>query len=125
MGPFARLRPNTILENECRVGNFVEIKNSLLGQGTKANHLAYIGDAVVGKFCNIGCGVIFCNYDGKNKHKTIVGNNVFIGSNANLIAPVEVQDGVLIGAGSTITDDVPQGELAIARARQVNKERKK
>ena len=99
----------------------MEIKNSVLGKGTKASHLTYIGDADVGSDCNFGCGVVFCNYDGKNKHKTVIGNNVFVGSNVNFIAPVSIGDNVLIGAGSTITDDVPTNALAIARSRQTNK----
>lgn len=121
VGPFARLRPKAIIGDGCKIGNFVEIKNSVLGKGTKASHLTYIGDADVGCDCNFGCGVVFCNYDGRTKHKTIIGNNVFVGSNVNFIAPVSIGDNVLIGAGSTITDDVPTNALAIARSRQTNK----
>lgn len=124
MGPFAYLRPNSKVGNNCRVGDFIEIKNSSLDDGTKASHFAYIGDAQVGKKVNISCGVVFANYDGVNKFKTIVEDNVFIGSNANLVAPVKIGEGSFIAAGSTITDDVPPNTLAIARERQVNKIRK-
>ncbi len=121
IGPFARLRPSTRLSNEVKVGNFVEIKNSHLAPKTKANHLSYIGDAKLGTNTNIGAGTIFCNYDGKNKHHTIVGNNVFIGSNASLIAPLEIGDGSIVAAGSTINRDVPTESLAISRPIQQNK----
>lgn len=121
VGPFARLRPKAVIGDRCKIGNFVEVKNSILGKGTKASHLTYIGDAEVGEECNFGCGVVFCNYDGKKKHKTIIGNNVFVGSNVNFVAPVTIGDNVLIGAGSTITDEVPTNALAIARSRQTNK----
>ncbi len=121
IGPFARLRPDTIIEDNCKIGNFVEIKKSRLGKGTKASHLAYIGDAKIGEGCNLGCGVVFCNYDGKQKHTTTIGNNVFIGSNVNFVAPLCIGDNVVIGAGSTITDDISNDTLAIARERQVNK----
>lgn len=124
MGPFAYLRPNSKVGNGCRVGDFIEIKNSSLDDGTKASHFAYIGDAQVGKKVNISCGVVFANYDGVNKFKTVVEDNVFIGSNANLVAPVTIGEGSFIAAGSTITDDVPPNTLAIARERQVNKVRK-
>ena len=122
IGPFARLRPNTYISQGCKLGNFVEVKNSIIGDYTKANHLTYIGDAEIGSNCNIGCGVIFCNYDGKKKNHTFVGDNVFIGSNVNIIAPVKIESNTTIAAGSTITDAVPQGALAIGRARQINKE---
>ena len=121
IGPFARLRPNAVIGDRCKVGNFVEVKNSILGKGTKASHLTYIGDAEIGENCNLGCGVVFCNYDGKQKHKTIIGNNVFVGSNVNLIAPISVGDNVVIGAGSTINEDIPSYALSIARSRQINK----
>ncbi|KIE05318.1 Bifunctional protein GlmU [Candidatus Jidaibacter acanthamoeba] len=120
IGPFARLRPNNVLSGDNKIGNFVELKNARLAEGAKASHLSYIGDAEVGKNCNIGAGTIFCNYDGKNKHFSKVGNDVFIGSNSAIISPVNIGDNALIGAGSTITQDVEPNDLAIARARQVN-----
>ncbi|HDY70335.1 MAG TPA: bifunctional UDP-N-acetylglucosamine diphosphorylase/glucosamine-1-phosphate N-acetyltransferase GlmU, partial [Nitrospirae bacterium] len=103
-----------------RIGNFVEIKNSSIGEGTKAQHLSYIGDAEVGRDVNIGAGTITCNYDGIRKHKTSVGNGVFVGSDSQLVAPVTVNDGAYIGAGSTITGDVPSGALAVSRCEQRN-----
>ncbi len=118
VGPFARLRPGTQLANGVRVGNFVEIKNAKLAAGAKANHLSYVGDATVGKDTNIGAGVITCNYDGANKHQTTIGDNVFVGSDSQLIAPVEIEDGATIGAGSTITNKVKREQLAVSRARQ-------
>jgi len=121
IGPFARLRPGTQLFNEVRVGNFVEVKNSTLASDTKANHLSYIGDAKVGTNTNIGAGTIFCNYDGKNKHPTVVGDNVFVGSNVSLIAPLKVGDASIVAAGSAINRDVPPESLAIARSIQQNK----
>ena len=121
IGPNANLRPNSIICENAKVGNFVEVKNTTLGKNSKASHLAYLGDGEVGKDCNIGCGVIFCNYDGARKHKTKIGNNVFVGSNVNLVAPIKLGDNSLVGAGSTITDDVKKNSLAIARARQVEK----
>ncbi|MDC3081014.1 bifunctional UDP-N-acetylglucosamine diphosphorylase/glucosamine-1-phosphate N-acetyltransferase GlmU [Paracoccaceae bacterium] len=121
IGPFARLRPGTNLSEEVKVGNFVEVKNASLALGTKANHLSYIGDAKVGRDTNIGAGTIFCNYDGKNKHYTVVGANVFIGSNVSLIAPLKISDGSIVAAGSAINRDVPPGSLAIARPIQKNK----
>lgn len=124
IGPFAYLRPGSEIGESCKIGDFVEIKNSKIGSHTKASHLAYIGDAEVGKNCNIGCGVVFCNYDGKQKHKTKVGNNVFIGSNCNLIAPVEILDSSFIAAGTTVTDNVPKNNFCIGRCRQINKERR-
>lgn len=124
-GPFARMRPGTVLEEGAHVGSFVEVKKSRLGKGAKANHLAYIGDASIGAGSNIGAGVITCNYDGRNKHSTIIGENAFIGSNVSLVAPVEVESGAFVGAGSVITKTVPEGQLAIGRARQVNLVRKK
>lgn len=122
IGPNAHLRPRSILGNNIKIGNFVEVKNSKLGDGVKAGHLAYIGDGIVGKNVNIGCGVIFANYDGENKNKTIIGDNAFIGSNSNLVAPVNIGDNAYVAAGSTITEDVSEGSLSIARARQVNKD---
>ncbi len=122
VGPFAHIRPATTLGNEVRIGNFVETKKVTFGNGSKASHLSYVGDAEVGQGVNLGCGSITVNYDGKNKFKTIIEDNVFVGCNANLIAPVTVKKGSYIAAGSTITDEVPEDSLAIARARQVNKE---
>ena len=121
IGPNAYLRPGSCLGENVKIGNFVEVKNSTIGDNTKASHLAYIGDASIGKNVNIGCGTVFANYDGKKKYKTIVGDNVFIGSNSTLIAPVEIEDRGFVAAGSTITDKVEKESLAIARARQVNK----
>ncbi|WP_123042685.1 bifunctional UDP-N-acetylglucosamine diphosphorylase/glucosamine-1-phosphate N-acetyltransferase GlmU [Cohnella candidum] len=121
VGPFAYLRPGTKLGNGVKVGDFVEIKNASIGDGTKVPHLSYVGDAVVGKGVNIGCGAITANYDGYNKSVTEIGDNAFIGSNANLIAPVKIGDGAYVVAGSTITHNVDENDLAIARARQVNK----
>lgn len=120
VGPFTRLRPGALLEPESHVGNFVELKNARLGRGAKANHLSYLGDAEIGAGANIGAGTITCNYDGKHKHRTTIGTRAFIGSNTALVAPVEVGDGALVGAGSVITKDVPAGELAVARGRQKN-----
>jgi len=120
IGPFARLRPGSIVGENARIGNFVEVKNSRLGKGVKASHLSYIGDALVGEGTNVGCGTITCNYDGKKKHRTVIGRGVFVGSDVQFVAPVRVGNGAVIGAGSTITDNVPPRSLAIARARQVN-----
>jgi len=122
VGPFARLRPGTVLEAGARVGNFVEIKKSMIGQGSKVNHLTYIGDAEIGKDVNIGAGTITCNYDGFTKSKTHIEDGVFIGSNANLVAPVRVGRGAIIAAGSTITEDVKADALALGRSRQMAKE---
>jgi bifunctional UDP-N-acetylglucosamine pyrophosphorylase/glucosamine-1-phosphate N-acetyltransferase len=118
VGPFARLRPGTHLADEVKIGNFVETKNAQLGVGTKASHLSYVGDAVVGDNTNIGAGVITVNYDGAYKHKTNIGNDVFVGSDSQLIAPIIVEDGATIGAGSTITSKVGKDQLAISRGRQ-------
>lgn len=118
IGPFARVRPTTTLAGGAHVGNFVEVKNAKLGAGTKANHLAYVGDALIGARTNIGAGVITCNYDGVNKHLTTIGDDVFVGSDTQLVAPVTVHDGATIGAGSTITREVPAGGLTIARSRE-------
>lgn len=120
VGPFARLRPGTELGENVHIGNFVEIKNAKLGKGVKAGHLAYIGDAVVGEGTNYSCGAITANYDGVNKHKTVIGKNVMVGSNVNLVAPVTIGDNAYLAAGSTITQDVPKDKLGIARARQSN-----
>lgn len=121
VGPFAYLRPGSDIGEEVKIGDFVEIKNAKLGKGSKVSHLAYVGDAEIGEKVNIGCGVITVNYDGVNKHKTIVEDGAFIGSNVNLVAPVKVGKGAYVVAGSTITHDVPDEALAIARERQTNK----
>ncbi|MGB7932332.1 MAG: bifunctional UDP-N-acetylglucosamine diphosphorylase/glucosamine-1-phosphate N-acetyltransferase GlmU [Gammaproteobacteria bacterium] len=118
IGPFARIRPETVLASGSHVGNFVEIKKSQVGEGSKINHLSYIGDTSVGCHVNIGAGTITCNYDGASKHRTVIGDDVFIGSDTQLVAPVQVGDGATIGAGSTITHDVPAGELTLSRAPQ-------
>ncbi|OBX07146.1 bifunctional N-acetylglucosamine-1-phosphate uridyltransferase/glucosamine-1-phosphate acetyltransferase [Gallibacterium salpingitidis] len=118
VGPFSRLRPGAKLAENTHVGNFVEIKKATVGVGSKVNHLTYIGDSVIGKECNIGAGVITCNYDGANKFQTTIGDNVFVGSDVQLVAPVSVADGATIGAGSTITRDVGENELVITRVPQ-------
>lgn len=122
VGPFAYIRPDSTIGEHVRIGDFVEIKKSTIGNNTKVSHLTYIGDAEIGSGCNFGCGTVVVNYNGKAKYKTIVGNNSFIGCNTNLISPVKVNDNTYIAAGSTITEEVPEGALAIARAKQVNKE---
>ncbi len=121
IGPFARLRPGTELAEEVHIGNFVETKKTKVGRGSKANHLAYLGDATIGAKCNVGAGTITCNYDGVHKYATVLGDGVFIGSDTQLVAPVTVGDGAYVGAGTTVTQDVPAGALAISRAPQVNK----
>ncbi|MFV2056340.1 MAG: bifunctional UDP-N-acetylglucosamine diphosphorylase/glucosamine-1-phosphate N-acetyltransferase GlmU [Thiohalomonadales bacterium] len=118
IGPFARLRPETVLAEKVKIGNFVEIKKAIIAAGSKVNHLSYIGDTRMGKNVNVGAGTITCNYDGANKYETIVGDNVFIGSTSQLVAPVSIGEGATIGAGSTITHDVPAGELSLSRAPQ-------
>jgi len=120
VGPFAHLRPGSVLDTDVKVGNFVETKKAHLKKGAKASHLSYIGDAEVGPGCNIGAGTITCNYDGKLKHRTTLGKGVFIGSDTQLVAPVTVGDGAYVGAGTTVTRDVPAGALAVARAPQNN-----
>jgi bifunctional UDP-N-acetylglucosamine pyrophosphorylase/glucosamine-1-phosphate N-acetyltransferase len=120
IGPFARMRPGAELANNVKVGNFVEIKKSTVADGSKINHLTYIGDAEVGTDVNVGAGTITCNYDGANKHKTTIGDNVFIGSGVNLVAPVEIGKGATIGAGSTITKPVPEEQLTIERSKQIS-----
>jgi bifunctional UDP-N-acetylglucosamine pyrophosphorylase/glucosamine-1-phosphate N-acetyltransferase len=120
IGPFAHLRPLTEVKTKAKIGNFVEVKKSVIGKGSKANHLSYIGDSLLGENVNIGAGTITCNYDGFKKHQTIIGNRVFVGSNVELVAPVKVGDGSLIGAGTTVTKDVPEGALAISRVKQRN-----
>jgi bifunctional UDP-N-acetylglucosamine pyrophosphorylase/glucosamine-1-phosphate N-acetyltransferase len=124
IGPYAHLRPQADIGPEARIGNFVEVKASRIGQGVKVGHLSYIGDADVGEYSNIGAGTITCNYDGKQKHHTKIGKRAFIGSNTALVAPINIGDDAFIGAGSTITENVPDGELALGRARQQNKQRK-
>ena len=122
IGPFAHIRPQSALADKVKIGNFVEVKKASFGKGSKASHLSYIGDAQVGSDVNIGCGTITVNYDGKNKFLTTIEDGVFIGCNSNLVAPVTVKKGAYVAAGSTITDEVPEESMAIARARQVNKE---
>ncbi|TMH29473.1 MAG: bifunctional N-acetylglucosamine-1-phosphate uridyltransferase/glucosamine-1-phosphate acetyltransferase, partial [Betaproteobacteria bacterium] len=120
IGPFARLRPGAELGEGVHIGNFVEVKNSTLAKGAKANHLAYLGDASVGERVNYGAGSITANYDGANKHRTVIGNDVHVGSNCVLVAPVTLGDGATIGGGSTISKDAPAGQLTVARAKQVS-----
>lgn len=120
IGPFAHIRPGSVIGREVKIGNFVEIKKSVIGRGTKAAHLSYLGDAVIGENVNIGAGTITCNYDGKNKHKTILEDGVFVGSDTQLVAPVRICKGAYIGAGSTITKDVPPFSLAVSRSSQKN-----
>jgi bifunctional UDP-N-acetylglucosamine pyrophosphorylase/glucosamine-1-phosphate N-acetyltransferase len=122
VGPFARLRPGARIGAKAHIGNFVEVKEAVIEAGAKANHLAYIGDARVGEGANIGAGTITCNYDGKDKHRTNIGKGAFIGSNSALVAPVSIGDHAYVGSGSVITEDVPEGALALGRARQVIKE---
>ncbi len=126
IGPFARLRPDTVLEDNSKIGNFVEIKKSRIGKNSKVNHLSYIGDSVLGKNVNVGAGTITCNYDGKNKYSTKILDNAFIGSNSSLVAPVKIGKNTVIGAGSTITKDVKDNTLALSRISQREfKKRKK
>jgi bifunctional UDP-N-acetylglucosamine pyrophosphorylase / glucosamine-1-phosphate N-acetyltransferase len=124
VGPFARVRPGSVVGAAAHVGNFVELKNTQLGAGAKANHLSYVGDSIVGAGANIGAGTITCNYDGVNKHKTFIGEGAFIGSNSSLVAPVSIGAGARVGAGSVITENVPDGALALGRAHQVIKPKK-
>ena len=121
VGPMARLRPGAVIGEEARIGNWVEVKNTQVGKGSKANHLAYLGDGEIGDGVNVGAGTIFCNYDGLLKHKTVLGNGVFIGSDSQIVAPVTVGDGAYVASGSTITRDVPPDDLALSRTAQVNK----
>ena len=118
VGPFARLRNGVLVGEQCRIGNFVEIKNSTIETGTKASHLSYIGDAEIGKNVNIGAGAITCNYDGQKKHKTKIEDDVFVGSNTSLVAPIKIKKGATIGAGSCITIDAPAKSLNVGRAKQ-------
>lgn len=120
MGPYVHLRPNTKIAAKVKIGNFVEVKNSTIGEGSKLPHLSYIGDTDMGSGVNMGCGTITVNYDGKNKFRTVIGDDCFIGCNSNLVAPVKINNGAYVGAGSTITKEVPENALAIARERQKN-----
>lgn len=120
VGPFAYIRPGSTIGEACKVGDFVEVKNASMGNGSKSAHLTYIGDADIGENVNLGCGVVFVNYDGKNKHRSTVGDGCFIGCNVNLVSPVDVGDGAYIAAGSTVTKDVPKDALSVGRARQKN-----
>lgn len=124
VGPFAYLRKGACVGNHCRIGDFVEIKNSVIGDYTKASHLAYVGDVTIGERCNVGCGVIFVNYDGKTKHRSTVEDNCFIGSNCNIIAPVTLRENSYIAAGTTVTDETPNDSFVIGRSRQIIKESK-
>ncbi len=124
VGPFSRLRPDAVIKSGAKIGNFVEIKNATVGEGTKVSHLAYVGDAELGKNCNIGCGAIFVNYNGKIKQKTIVKDNCFIGSNCNIIAPVTIGSDSYICAGTTITENVNTDDFVIGRVRQTVKEKR-
>ena len=120
IGPYARLRPGSVIDEKAKVGNFVEVKNAHVGKGAKASHLAYLGDADIGPGANVGAGTITCNYDGAEKHRTVLGENVFVGSNSTLVAPLTIESGGFIAAGSTVTDDVKTDQLAVARGRQRN-----
>ena len=120
IGPYARLRPGSVIDENAKVGNFVEVKNARIGKGAKASHLAYLGDADIGPGANVGAGTITCNYDGAEKHRTVLGENVFVGSNSTLVAPLTIESGGFIAAGSTVTDDVKADQLAVARGRQRN-----
>lgn len=122
IGPYSRLRPNSVIGEGCKIGNFVEVKNSTLGSNTKASHLAYIGDSNIGSNCNIGCGVIFVNYNGKEKNRSEVGDNCFIGSNVNVIAPVHISNDSYVCAGTTITIDTKPYDFVIGRTKEVVKE---
>ena len=122
VGPFSRLRPGADIGEGAHVGNFVELKKAKLGKGAKANHLTYLGDAVIGAGTNVGCGTVTCNYDGERKRQTTIGESVFVGSDAILVAPISIGDGAYVAAGSTLTEDVPAMALAFGRARQVTKE---
>ena len=128
VGPYARLRPGTVLKSGSKVGNFVEVKKSIIGRNSKVNHLSYVGDSLLGKKINIGAGTITCNYDGIKKNKTIIGDEVFVGSNSSLVAPIKLKNKSVVGAGSVITKNVSEGTLALTRAEQIeikNYKRKK
>ena len=120
IGPYARIRPGTQLAEDVHVGNFVEVKATRIGAGSKANHLAYIGDSEIGRNVNVGAGTITCNYDGANKHRTVIEDDVFIGSDTQLVAPVRVGRGATLGAGTTLTEDAPPNQLTLSRATQVS-----
>jgi bifunctional UDP-N-acetylglucosamine pyrophosphorylase/glucosamine-1-phosphate N-acetyltransferase len=122
LGPYAHLRPESRIGAEAHVGNFCEIKKTTLGRGSKANHLTYLGDAVIGDGVNVGAGVITCNYDGVHKHATTIGDGVFVGSDSTLVAPLSIGDGAYVAAGSCVTQPVPAGALAIGRSQQITKE---
>ena len=122
VGPFTNIKKNSKIGSSCRIGNFVEIKNSIVGDESKIAHLTYVGDAEMGKNCNIGCGVVFCNYNGKIKQRSQLGDNVFVGSNVNIVAPVKVESEAYIAAGSTINKDITKGQFSIARKEQINKD---
>jgi bifunctional UDP-N-acetylglucosamine pyrophosphorylase/glucosamine-1-phosphate N-acetyltransferase len=122
VGPFSRLRPESAIGEEAHVGNFVETKKTVMGKGAKANHLTYLGDAIIGEKTNVGAGTITCNYDGEKKHPTRIGAGAFIGSDSILVAPIEIGDRAYVAAGSTLTESVPAGSLALGRARQTTKE---
>jgi bifunctional UDP-N-acetylglucosamine pyrophosphorylase/glucosamine-1-phosphate N-acetyltransferase len=121
VGPYARLRPESRIAEGVHVGNFVELKKTTMGKGSKANHLTYLGDATIGAGVNVGCGTVTCNYDGERKHPTRIGDGVFVGSDSILVAPISIGKGAYVAAGSTLTESVPAGALALGRARQVNK----
>lgn len=121
VGPFAYMRKGAVIGDGCRVGDFVEVKNAVIGNRTKVAHLTYVGDCEVGEECNIGCGVVFVNYDGKNKNKTVVGDRCFLGSNSNIIAPVSIESGSYVAAGTTVTESVEEDGFVIGRARQIVK----
>src|SRR6185437_12326101 len=121
VGPYARLRPGAKIEEDVHIGNFVEVKNSRIAKGAKANHLTYLGDADVGAGANVGAGTITCNYDGFDKYRTEIGAGAFIGSNVALVAPVTIEDGAYVGAGSVVTERVPKNALAVTRAKQTEK----
>jgi len=123
VGPFSRIRPKSNIGDNCRIGNFVEIKNSELHNGVKACHLAYIGDAIVGENTNIGCGVVFANYNGIEKNISVIGKNCFLGSNVNIIAPIKIKDDTFVCAGTTITNDTNNGDFVIGRAREIVKDK--
>ena len=122
--PFAHIRPNCIFGDNVKIGAFVEVKNSFIGNGTKVPHLSYVGDAEIGENVNIGCGVVFANYNGQIKQKSKIGNNVFVGCNVNIVAPVTIADDTYICAGTTVTNDTNVGDFVIGRVRQENKKRK-
>jgi bifunctional UDP-N-acetylglucosamine pyrophosphorylase/glucosamine-1-phosphate N-acetyltransferase len=120
VGPFARLRPGAHVSEQAHVGNFVELKKTVLGKGSKANHLSYLGDAVIGEGVNVGAGTITCNYDGKKKHVTVIEDGAFIGSDSQFVAPVTVHKGAYVGTGTTVREDVPAGSLAVSAGKQRN-----